>query len=239
MRRELTPGRAAGDLAHQLVHVLELPERRPVGVALPPVRVGRQPDREGLGEVLVGMALRVPGVEVEDEAPAVRPRRVVLRIGLEVAAEELLAPPPPAQAVRVVDRVAGLVAQDAHAPLRGAALDLEHLVQLEAREPRVREVERNRDARHAVGREPLVGEPEVRPEDGAPRGELARELGDALLELGALDVQIEIAEAQVEQSLVLGIPPGRGRQGGRAAWRGTRAFSVPLSLRRLASTLRG
>ena len=51
---------AAAQRLHQRVHVLQLLQRRPPGVALLPVRVRRQPDREGLGEVLVGMALRVP-----------------------------------------------------------------------------------------------------------------------------------------------------------------------------------
>ena len=72
--------RMPGELLHELVHVLELLQRRPVGVALAPLRVRLEPHREGLGEVLVGMALRVPGVEVQDEALAVGLRRVVLGI---------------------------------------------------------------------------------------------------------------------------------------------------------------
>ena len=83
--------RAARELAHQLVHVLELPQRRPALVALAPLRLRVEPDRERLGEILVGMALRVPGVEVDDEALAVGPRRVELGVGLARAAEELAA----------------------------------------------------------------------------------------------------------------------------------------------------
>jgi hypothetical protein len=88
----------------------------------------------------------------------------VLWVGLRRVAEQLLASPPAAQAVGVLDGVAGLVAQDAHAPLGRAALDLAHLAALELRQPRVGEIERNGDARHAVGRVPFVGQPEVRAE---------------------------------------------------------------------------
>ena len=62
-----------------------------------------------------------------------------------------------------------LVAEDAHAPGRRAALDFEHLLALEPGEPRVREVEGDGDARDAIRREPLVGQPEMRPEADAAR----------------------------------------------------------------------
>ncbi len=52
------------------------------------------------------------------------------------------------------------------APLGRAALDLQHLASLQLHQPRVRQVERDGDARHAVGREPVVREPEVGPEAG-------------------------------------------------------------------------
>ena len=160
------------------------------------------------------MALRVPVVEVLDEALAVRLRRVVLGIRRRRRAEE--APPrrPAPELVRVVDGVAGLVAQDAQARLRVAAFDLEHLRQLELRQPRVREIERNGDAGHAVRREPLVGQPVVRPERQAARVELGVDLRDALLELGALDREAEIAQAHLEQLLV-----GHEAQSSRTAQR--------------------
>ena len=83
-----------------------------------------------------------------------------------------------------------------------AAFDFEHLRELELREPRVREVERNRDAGHAVGREPFVREPVVRPERQPARVELGVELRDPRFELGALDRDAEIAHADLEQLLV-------------------------------------
>ena len=116
-------------------------------VARAPVRLRVQPDREGLGEVLVGMALRVPAVEMQHEALAVRLRRVELRIGLVGRAEDLLPPAPLPQLVGVVDRVAGLVPEDLHAPLRRAPFDLEHLGALELFQPRVRQIEGDGDAR--------------------------------------------------------------------------------------------
>ena len=70
----------ARQLAHQPIHVFELALRRPSGVPRRPHRVRVEPHGEGLGEVLVGMALRVPVIEMLDEALAVRLRRVVLGI---------------------------------------------------------------------------------------------------------------------------------------------------------------
>ena len=98
--------------------------------------------------------------------------------------------------------MAGLVPQDPQARLGIAAFDLEHLRELELREPRMREVERDGDAGDAVRREPLVRQPVVRPERQAARVELGVELRDARLELGALDGQPEIAHPDLEQLLV-------------------------------------
>ena len=73
------------------------------------------------------------------------------------------------------------------------------------------EVERDRDAGHAVRAEPLVGQPEVRPELEAAGLQLAVQLGDALFEVGALDREVEVAQAQVEQALVVPFGPFTGR----------------------------
>ena len=137
---------------------------RPAGVARRPVGARVEPDGERLREIFVGMALRVPVIEMLDEALAVRLRRVVLGIRRRRAAEQPAPRRPPAQVVRVVDRVAGFVAQDLQARRSIAAFDFEHLRQLELLQPRMREVEGDRDARDAVRREPLVRQPVVRPE---------------------------------------------------------------------------
>ena len=116
---------------------------------------------------------------------------------------EQLAPLPLApQVKRVVDGVAGLVPQDAHARVVVAALHFEHLRELQLGQSRMREIERDGDAGNAVGREPLVREPEVRAEQQAAAGQFAVQLLDSQREVGALELQIELAELHVEQFLV-------------------------------------
>ena len=141
-----------------------------------------------------------------DEALAVGFRRVVLRILQVRRSEDLLAPAPLAQFVRVVDCVARFVPQDLHAPFGRAPFDLEHLRLFEFLEPRVGEVEGNRDAGHAVGREPFVRQPEVRPEAEAAHLQVAIEFLDARLERAAFDRHAKLRHAQLEQFIVG--PPG-------------------------------
>ncbi len=177
-------GRLARQLAHHLVDVFELLDRRPVVVPLAPLRFRLEPHREGFGKVFVGMALRVPRVEMEDEALAVRLGRVVLGIRRRRRAEQLEPLAPPLELIGVVDGVAGLVAENLHAPLVLAAFDFEHLRFLELLEARMREVEGDGDAADAVRREPLVREPVVRLERDLPAVELAVEIGDAAAPAG-------------------------------------------------------
>jgi len=54
------------------------------------------------------------------------------------------------------------MAQNAHQPARIATLHGAHDASLELFEPRVRQIKRHRDTRHAVGREPLLAEPYMR-----------------------------------------------------------------------------
>ena len=224
--------RLAGELAHQRVHVLQLLQRRPVRVAAPPVGIRVEPHRERLREVLVRVALRVPAVEVQDEALAVGLRRVVVGILHVRRAEELLAPPPLTQLVGVVDGVSRLVPQDLQAPRVGAPLDLEHLRAFELLEPRMREVERDRHTRHAVGREPFRGQPEVRLKGEAARVELALQLCDSWLERAALDRHAELGDAQIEQLLV---GPGRPLIRRNDAEAGGPGTVVPMTVIRGAS----
>ena len=83
-----------------------------------------------------------------------------------------------------------------------AALDLEHLRELQLLQPRVREVERDRDAGDAVGREPLVGQPEMRAERQISRGQLGVKLVGPCRQLRALDADVELTELQIEQMFV-------------------------------------
>ena len=150
------------------------------------------------------------GIDVLHEALAVRLRVVELRVRLGGAAEQRAPLPPQAQLVGVVDDVAGLVAQDAHAPLVIAALDFEHLRLLEPLEPRMRQVERHRHRRRAVRREPLVGDVEVDREAQLARFELGSQLRDAAFDDRAFELERQIGEAQIEQLLVRQLGPVGG-----------------------------
>src|SRR6185503_20846887 len=109
------------------------------------------------------------------------------------------APAAEPEPVRVLDGVPALVPQEPHAPFRRAALDLQHVGELETREPRVGEIEWNGHPGNAVGAVPLVGEPEVRPE-AEPEGlELVVELLDPVRELPCPDRQSKIEEPEVEE----------------------------------------
>src|SRR5581483_4346632 len=72
-------------------------------------------------------------------------------------------------------------------------------------------------ARHAVRREPLVGEPVMRSEEEPACVELRVDVRDAVLEIGPLDREAEVAHPHVEQLLI-----GQRRPVGRYAivgWR--------------------
>src|SRR5438067_68514 len=84
----------------------QLPLRRPAGVAGRPHRPGIEPDGEGLRKIFVGMALRVPVIEMVDEAFAVRLRRVVLGVRGGRRAEQTPPRRTAPEQVRVVDGVA-------------------------------------------------------------------------------------------------------------------------------------
>jgi hypothetical protein len=133
------------------------------------------------------------------------------------SANDAHAPAPPAQVVGVVERVSRFVSQDLQAPFRGAAFDFEHLRLFQAHQPRMREVERNRDARHAVGREPFARQPVVRFEGQAARVKFFAQRGEPRLEPAAFDREAEIGESQIEQLLIGEVGPIRpgGRRGGR------------------------
>jgi hypothetical protein len=198
--------RPVADRSHQRVHVLELLQRRPSGVPLLPLAGGRQPHGERFREVFVGMALRVPRVEVQHVALAVRLRRVELRIRLRRQAEHRAPLAAQPQAVRVVDRVSGLVAQNPHAPLVLAALDLEHLRFLEALEPVMRQVEGDRDGGGAVGGEPLVRQVEMQRKPHAARVELASQLRNPIRHR-PFDREREVRHADLEERFVPGFRP--------------------------------
>src|SRR5689334_20930173 len=104
------------------------------------------------------MRLRVPRRQMQNVLSTLRPWFVEVGIRLRERAEEFAVLAFEVEAESGVESVAGLVPQNAHALLVSAALDLEHLAAFEFHQPRMREVERDCDARHGVRRKPLLGQ---------------------------------------------------------------------------------
>src|SRR3954451_10996925 len=138
------------------------------------------------------MALRVPAIEMQHEALAVRLRRVIVRILHVGRTKQLLAPPPLAKLVGVIDGVARLVPKDLHAPGLVAPFDFEHLRSLQFLQAWMREVEGDRDAGNAVWGKPFGRQPEVRLKGESPRIDLALQLGDACFKNASFDGHAEL-----------------------------------------------
>ena len=204
-------GRLLARLVHQRVDVLQLRRRSPPVIASAPlVRRRGEPDGEGLGEVLVGVRLRVPVRQVAHEAPAIRPGAVPLGLVLDVRAPEDRAPAPSrGEPIRVVHGVSALVTQELRARFRRPALDVHHLPQLELLEPRVRKVKGDRDGRFAFRAEPFVAEIAGRADRQAASAELFVELRDARFERAPLDLDPQVADPEGEKLLVSEGGPGR------------------------------
>jgi hypothetical protein len=169
---------------------------------LSPVRARRQPDRERLGEVFDRMCLRIPTIEVLDETLARWVRAIELGVGLGRVAKRTLPELASLEVVRVLQRVARLVTEQAHALQTGAALHLEHHLPFEADESRMRQIERDADAGDAVRRAPFVTQPRVKTEAPKPRRiELFAEAFHAVFEPGVFYGEPELAEANVEELL--------------------------------------
>ena len=79
----------------------------------------------------------------------------------------------------------------------------------------MREIERHGEAGHVAGREPFVGQPDVRTETKALPLELRVEFRDAVLEPGALDGDAEIAQPELHQTFGW---TSWTREGGESAW---------------------
>ena len=109
---------------------------------------------------------------------------------------------------RGVERVTGLVSQDAHTLFVGTALDFEHLLPLELHQAWVREVKRDGDAGHAVRRKPLFRQPNMRFKADSAVVELAIEPYYVGFEERTFDFDGQIADAYIEQLLVAQTMPG-------------------------------
>src|SRR5512140_281242 len=143
-----------GDLAHQLVDVLELSKCWPASIAFLPFAARPKPDSECLREIFIGMTLRIPETQVLHVALARRVGTIVLGIALGRFAEKTLPFATPLQLVAVLNRVSRLVPHDARELVARAAFDVEHLAPLQPDKAWMRQVEGNRKARHTLWGEP-------------------------------------------------------------------------------------
>ena len=207
--RAVARRRGAAHGPHQAVHVAQLAQRGPALVAPPPAGARRQPDREGLGEVVIGVLLGVGapvlvGVDVAHEAAAPVAGLELVPVGLGEHPEVLdpfLALPQP---VGVVDGVPRLVAQELHD--RGAVLDLAGLLLLQARQAGVGQVEGHPDDRHPVRAAPGVGQVEIGLEVHLPGFQLPAHPPGIGLQRRAFDPQGEVAQPHVEEFVAHRVP---------------------------------
>src|SRR5262249_4105003 len=112
--------------------------------------------------------------------------------------------------------VPGLMTQDTHEPAGIAALYLTHDASFKLLQAWVSKIERHGDSRHAVRREPLFREPDVRPHGNATALELRVEAIQSALQMRALDRNRQIAKTQRQELFVRQPCPGRPRLGQRA-----------------------
>src|SRR5207248_9563640 len=72
-------GRISRQSPHQIIDVFEFLQRLPASVALPPIEIRREPDRESFGKIFVRMALRIPVVQMHYITAAERSRSISVR----------------------------------------------------------------------------------------------------------------------------------------------------------------
>src|SRR6185369_4333550 len=94
--------------------------------------------------------------------------------------------------------------------------DFQHLLPFEFHQPRVRQVKRDRDSRYAVRGKPLFRQPNMRFKANSPQVELVVEALDLRLQKRPLDLNGEVADAQVKQLFVAATMPGESVAHGEA-----------------------
>lgn len=190
------------DLLHEVLNEFEFFEGGPALILLAPAGTGAKPDGEGFREILDGMGLGVPHIEVQDEFFAVGAGFVVAAVGLGDATEDFAIAAHSSEAVGIIDGVSGFMPEDAHALGFGGSLGFEHHAAFESDQARVGEIKGNGDTGDAVGSVPTVGEPEVRPEVKPPRIEFLIEFADPVFEHRPFDFHSEIADSHIEEFIV-------------------------------------
>src|SRR5262249_44696255 len=157
---------------------------------------------EGLGEIFIRMALRIPESQMLDIILAGWVWPVIGRITDRRWTEQLLPAPTPLQLIGVLYDMPGFVPEDAHAFLRGSALDFRHHLSLQPHQAGMGEIERDGYARRGLRAEPFVRDPGVRPDAQSALIEFLMEIVETSLEPGSRDGNPEVLEAQLEQPLI-------------------------------------
>ena len=96
-----------------------------------------------------------------------------------------------------------LVAQQTQTPGFGVAFHFHHHLGFEALKARMGEVERDSDGRRAFRAKPLVAQIADRFERDAAGVKLGVEFIDARLKLGAGDLELQVANAHLQQRVVV------------------------------------
>src|SRR6185312_10956829 len=104
--------------------------------------------------------------------------------------------------------MSGFMTKNAHAFGVGAAFDFEHLLAFQPHQTGVREVERNRDARHSVRRKPFFGKPNMWLEAYAATIQLVVKAFYVRLEERPANLDGQVADARFEQLLIREPMPG-------------------------------
>src|SRR5215471_3932499 len=162
----------AHEAGHDVVDVFQFSLCSPSLILPAPTLSGLKPYCERFSEVLGGMRLGVPCIQIEHVVPASRLGLVPFRVRDTVGAEGILPAPPHMKPVRVIDRMSSLVTQDAQALAFAGPFNLKHLRTFQFHQPRMSKVKRYGEPAHAVGCKPFFRQPDMRPELQRPRLEL-------------------------------------------------------------------
>ena len=133
-------------LSRHPIHIDQLLHGSPAGVALAPVGAGRNPHREGFGEVFIRMLLRVPAFHVPHILARERHRAIVVTISAAKRSEKLAPFWSLIQLIRIIESVSGFVPKVHHDLTR--VFEIVHLL-FEPRKLGIGKVERNPDHRLA------------------------------------------------------------------------------------------
>src|SRR6478752_3002719 len=107
------------------------------------------------------MSLRIPGRQVQNKLPTLRFWFVEIRVTLGERTKQLPLATFEVQTKRSVERMTGFVTEYAHTLGVTAAFHFQHLLPFQLHQSWMREIKRNRNPRHSIGRKPFFREPHV------------------------------------------------------------------------------